>query len=118
MVVSYPSDERREAAVGRGDAAAVPEADGVPPDHRLQLLKGQTLRNEAVIEQLAFHPGPHTLAACIVVAAPASAVHALADSAAFHGLPVSSAGVLRAPVRVDDGTSQEWIGCHRVVQRP
>ena len=46
------------------------------------------------------------------------AVHALADAVLFQCGPIGPAGVLGAPVRVDDGSPQGRIGRRRTVQRP
>ena len=75
-----------------------------------QFPAGHLLWIEAVIEQFALHPGPQTLAASIVVAAAALAVHALENSVFFHRCPVGLTGVLAAPVRVDNGALQPRIG--------
>ena len=48
--ISLAFHDRREAAVGGADAAAVPVTHEVPPDHGLQFLNGQALRIKTVVE--------------------------------------------------------------------
>ena len=100
------------------DSAEVPVADEVPPDQGLQLLNSHVLGVDAVIEQLTLHPGLHALTAGVVMTAASVAVHALADAVLFQCGPIGPAGVLGAPVRVDDGSPQGRIGRRRTVQRP
>ena len=70
------------------------------------------------IKQLTLHPGPHALTAGVIMTAASVAVHALADAVLFQCGPIGPAGVLGAPVRVDDGSPQGRIGRRRTVQRP
>ena len=117
-IVPQTLQRGREAVVGGADPAAVPVADEVPPDQGLQLLNSHVLGGDAVIEQLTLHPGPHALTAGVVMTAATVAVHALADAVLFQCGPIGPAGVLGAPVRVDDSSPQGRIGCRRTVQRP
>ena len=42
-IVSVAFDSRRETTIGGADSAAVPVADEVSPDHRLELFEGEAL---------------------------------------------------------------------------
>ena len=85
---------------------------------RSEFLHGQLFSVQAVIEQFALHPGPHTLAAGVVVASAAGTIHALADVVLGDGLAVGGAGILAASVGMDDGTFQTRISGYGVFQRP
>ena len=90
----------------------------LPNLFKTKLLNSHVLGVNAVIEQLTLHPGPHALTAGVVMTAATVAVHALADAVLFQCGPIGPAGVLGAPVRVDDGSPQGRIGRRRTVQRP
>lgn len=94
----------REAAICGADAAAVPVAHEVPPDQSIQFLNGQALGVESAVEELALHPGPHTLTAGVVMAVPAVAVHALANAILLGRRPVRLCDAVGPALRAVDQT--------------
>ena len=117
MVVALSLHHRRESAVGRTDPAVIPAAEKVAPDQFFELGDWNLPAVKAAVEQLFLHPCPHTLTACVVMAASSGAVHALDEIGFLNGPAVQLAGILAAAVGVENRTPKSRIGLDRVFYR-
>ena len=84
----------------------------------LKLLNRILLASAAAVEQFFFHPRPHTLTPCIVMASSASTVHALDDTISAERFSVKLACVLLPAIRVDDRSPESGVKLTGTFNRP
>src|SRR5699024_10398231 len=98
------------------DPSVIPVAEEVSPNEYLYFLYSHLLCVIAVVEKFRLHSGPHTLTACIIMAAPSCTVHALVDVVLPDGLSVGLTGILCPTVTVDDRSFQCGICSQGIFQ--
>ena len=84
----------------------------------LKLLNRILLASAAAVEQFFFHPRPHTLTPCVVMASSASAVHALDDTISAERFSVKLACILLPAIRVDDCSPESGVKLTGTFNRP
>ena len=90
FIISLSFDHRREPLIRRAYPPIVPIADEVSPDKGFQFPYVHFLSMITSVEEFLFHPRPHALASCIVMASSPRTVHALKNSVLMDSLMILS----------------------------
>lgn len=104
IVVTLPLESGRYAANGVADSAVVPVAYEISEHQALDLFHGHSGSIASAIDGLGLEAGPHALTFCIVMAATAIGVHALHHTKLLQACSEIGAGILAAPVGVENST--------------
>ena len=108
----------RKPRVGRKNAAIVPIAHEVTPDHGTELLNAVILRfTISGVEEFLLHSCPHAFAASIIVTSAAGTVHALPDAAFADSQTIFFTCILTSSVGMDNSSAQAGIGQTGIVER-
>ena len=117
-IIKLALEHGRKPSVGGKDAAIIPIAHEITPDHGAKLLDGVILRfTISGVEEFLLHSCPHAFAASIIVTPAAGTVHALPDAAFADGQTIFFTCILTSSVGMDNGSAQAGIGQTGVVER-
>ena len=117
-IIKLALEHGRKPSVGGKDAAIIPIAHEVTPDHGTDLLDGVILRfTISGVEEFLLHSCPHAFAASIIVTSAAGTVHALLDTAFADSQTIFFTCILTSSVGMDNGSAQAGIGQTGVVER-
>ena len=118
FIVSLSFNHRRESLISGAYPSVVPVADEISKDKCFHFLHSHFPCIMPPIKEFLFHPCPHALAACVVMAASPSSVHALKIAVFCNRPAIGFAGKLCSTVRVDNGSFQCRIGADGVIKCP
>ena len=105
-IIKLALEHGRKPRVGGKDAAIIPIAHEVTPDHGTELFDGVILRFPASgVEEFLFHSCPHAFASSIIVTPATGAVHALPDTTLADSQTIFFTCVLTSSVGMDDGSA-------------
>ena len=118
FIESLSFNHRRQPLISGAYPPVVPIADEISKDEGFHFLHCHFLCIMPPIEEFLFHPCPHALAPCVVMAASSGAVHTLTNTVFCNRPAISFAGVLGSTVRVDHGSLKSWISADGIVKCP